>query len=57
MGSADLPEPAATCQQNSYTFAAAAAAAILAFCHAALCMTGICEAGRDVNVLQRPTEP
>jgi hypothetical protein len=55
MGSADLPEAAATRQQNLYTVSQQCA--VFIFCHANLCMTGICKAARGVNVLWRASEP
>jgi hypothetical protein len=49
MGSADLPEAAATRQQNLYTFLQRCA--VFIFRHANLHMTGIREAVRGVNLL------
>jgi hypothetical protein len=55
MGSADLPEAAATCQQTSYTVSLRCA--VFVFRHANLHTTGISEAARDINVLRRAAKP
>jgi hypothetical protein len=55
MGSADLPEAAATRQQNSYTVSQQCA--VFVFRPANLRTTGIREAVRIVNVLPRANKP
>jgi hypothetical protein len=57
MGSADLPEPAATCQQNLYTCCNSAPYSCVH--HANARTMGICGATvtHGVNVLQRHTKP
>jgi hypothetical protein len=55
MGSADLPDAAATHQQNLYTVLQRCA--VFIFCHANLRMTGIRKAARGVDVLPRAAKP
>jgi hypothetical protein len=55
MGSADLPEAAATCQQNSYTVSQRWA--LFIFRHVNHRTMGIGEAVRDVNVLPCANKP
>jgi hypothetical protein len=55
MGSADLPEAAATCQQNLYTISQLCV--VIVFHHAHLRMTGIREAMRSIDVLPRAAKP
>jgi hypothetical protein len=55
MGSADLPEATATRQQNLYTVSQLCEEFV--FCHANLCMTGIREAARGVDVLPHAAKP
>jgi hypothetical protein len=55
MGSADLPEAAATCQQNLYTVSQRWA--VFVFRHANLRMAGIREAAQGVHVLPHAAKP
>jgi hypothetical protein len=55
MGSADLPEDAATRQQNSYNLWQRGE--VFVFCHANLCTTGILEAEHGVDVLPCAAKP
>jgi hypothetical protein len=55
MGSADLPEAAATPQQNSYTVSQQCV--VFVFRHTNLRMTGIREAARGIDVLPHAAKP
>jgi hypothetical protein len=55
MGLADLPEAAATCQQNLYTISQRCV--VFVFRHANLRTTGIHEAVRGADVLPRAAKP